>query len=180
MHDKRSLIMETATWMIQSGGYNAFSFREIADRIGIKSSSVHHYFRRKEDLAVAVASQYTEDFFKALGSPDNPDADSTIKVRHYCDTYIKSFKKSGKACLCGILSHESPALPRSVVQEITKFTEANIRWLGTALVSRGSPDDTSRSATFIYCALQGAMALATLKNNVSYLRKVKMSILEGA
>ncbi len=180
MHDKRSLIIETATRMIRHGGYNAFSFREIADRIGIKSSSVHHYFRRKEDLAVAVAKRYSEDFFDALGPPGAPEADSANKLRHYCDTFIKSFNTSGNACLCGILSHESPALPTTVVHEIAQFVDDNIRWLDAALESGGSPGKNTRSPMLIYCALEGAMALATLKNNVSCLQKVKNRILEQA
>ena len=62
MSEKKDQIIQSATRMIRHGGYNSFSFREIADEVGIKSSSVHHYFRRKEDLAAVVARHYSDAF----------------------------------------------------------------------------------------------------------------------
>ena len=70
MSEKKDQIVQSATRMIRHGGYNSFSFREIADEVGIKSSSVHHYFRRKEDLAAVVARHYSDAFFDALGKAE--------------------------------------------------------------------------------------------------------------
>jgi len=53
-------ILEVAQEMVRQGGYNNFSFRNIATAVGIKSSSVHYHFSTKEDLGVAVAKYYTE------------------------------------------------------------------------------------------------------------------------
>ena len=47
-------LMDAAENSVRMRGYHAVSFRDLADELGIKSSSVHHYFPRKEDLAVAV------------------------------------------------------------------------------------------------------------------------------
>jgi TetR/AcrR family transcriptional regulator, transcriptional repressor for nem operon len=47
-------IMDAAELRMRGGGFNGFSFREIADDVGIKSSSVHYHFPTKEKLAAAV------------------------------------------------------------------------------------------------------------------------------
>jgi TetR/AcrR family transcriptional repressor of nem operon len=69
MSDNKTKIIDAAENMIRSGGYNGFSFRDIAAEIGIKSSSVHYYYPRKEDLALEVAVRYKENFIAALGDP---------------------------------------------------------------------------------------------------------------
>ena len=38
-------------------GYHAVSFRELAMALGIKSASVHYYFRQKEDLGLALVAR---------------------------------------------------------------------------------------------------------------------------
>ena len=60
MADRRSAILDVAERRIRAHGYNGFSFREIADEIGIKSASVHYHFPTKADLAAAVAKRYRE------------------------------------------------------------------------------------------------------------------------
>jgi len=179
MSDKKVQIIESATKMIRSGGYNAFSFREIADDVGVKSSSVHHYFRRKENLAVAVAVSYTERFFNSLGDPESSGKTRKDRLRHYGRVFRQAFKVSGRACLCGVLSHEAPALPEIVVNEVERFVDRNLDWL-TKVYSTGSPagqpTDPEAYAFMTYSALEGAMAVATLKKNVRWLDLVQKQI----
>lgn len=175
MSEKREQIIESATRMIRSGGYNAFSFREIADEVGIKSSSVHHYFRRKEDLAIAVAKRYSDAFLNALGDPERFENSKSV-IDHYSKIITKAFKSSGKACLCGILSHESPMMPESVTREIASFVDKSIDWLTAALnfkSNRKNSDALLTKARVIYVAFSGAMAVATLKEDVSWIESVQ-------
>ena len=48
---KEDEILEVGQELIQTVGYDGFSYRDIADRVGIKSASVHYYFPAKTDLA---------------------------------------------------------------------------------------------------------------------------------
>jgi TetR/AcrR family transcriptional repressor of nem operon len=52
-------IMDAAERRIRLGGFNGFSFREVAADVGVKSSSVHYHFPTKERLAAAVVHRYT-------------------------------------------------------------------------------------------------------------------------
>ena len=65
-------ILDAAETMIQSQGYNGFSFREIADQVGIKSASVHYHFPTKADLGAAVARRYTDRFLDQLPPAGTP------------------------------------------------------------------------------------------------------------
>src|ERR1700737_89753 len=59
MSDVAAAIMDAAERRMRKGGFNGFSFREIAVDVGVKSSSVHYHFPTKENLAAAVIQRYT-------------------------------------------------------------------------------------------------------------------------
>src|SRR6478609_6950468 len=59
-------IIEIAQEAIATRGYSAFSFRELAEDLGIKSASIHYHFPTKAHLGVAVAKNYRERLAQAL------------------------------------------------------------------------------------------------------------------
>ena len=61
MSDVAAAIMDAAERRMRKGGFNGFSFREIAADVGVKSSSVHYHFPTKENLAAAVIQRYTAE-----------------------------------------------------------------------------------------------------------------------
>lgn len=59
---RREEILETATELFAVQGYHAVGMRAIADAVGIRSSSLYHHFRAKDDLLAAITSEYTHAF----------------------------------------------------------------------------------------------------------------------
>jgi len=55
--DTRAAIIETATDLVQARGFDAFSYRDLAERIGIRAASIHYHFPAKEDLGVALIEE---------------------------------------------------------------------------------------------------------------------------
>lgn len=51
---RRAAIVEAAAEVFAARGYNAGSFQQIADRVGMSQSSLFHYFPTKRDLLLAV------------------------------------------------------------------------------------------------------------------------------
>ncbi len=166
--------MDQAEAMIRASGYNGFSFRDIAANIGIKSSSVHHHFPTKEDLAIAVASRYSDNFFTALGEPILDHKTTVDSLDHYCAVFENAFVSSGKSCLCATLSNESALLPEKLRECISTFVDANIAWLEKA-ISR-DPKTISQQhrdqAHLLFSALEGAMGAAALKQDLGWLKTV--------
>ena len=68
-------IMSTAQELIQNKGYNGFSFRDVADAVGIKSASIHYHFPTKSDLVKEIAANYRAAFQLALGEIDAQSPD---------------------------------------------------------------------------------------------------------
>jgi len=70
MHmNKKEALLNAAESKARLGGYSNFSFRELANEVGIKSASVHYHFPTKEDLGTELAKRYTEYFLHVIGGP---------------------------------------------------------------------------------------------------------------
>lgn len=178
MTDTRTHILNIAERLIRAGGYNNCSFREIASEIGIKSASVHHHFPAKEDLAVAVVRRYAEAFFLTLGNAADATLSPEEKIAKFGALFVSAYKASALGCLCGVLASEADLLPASVQKEVVAFVDANLRWLELALSSSNRKPTIiiRQKARLIYTALEGAIAVAKLKNDQLWLDDVSAVI----
>lgn len=156
---KPTEILDVAERMARTGGYNGFSFREIAKAVGIKAASVHYHFPGKEDLGVAIARRYTERFLAALGPPDDPIVSPSTLLERYVGAYRKSLVEDGLMCLCGLFGAETAYLPPAVAEEARGFFEANIAWL-TSVYERRGETKAREAAISTVATLEGALILA--------------------
>src|SRR5579862_1588267 len=54
----RDRILDIAQRLIQSRGYNAFSFDDLAEELDIRTASIHYHFPTKADLGIALLRRY--------------------------------------------------------------------------------------------------------------------------
>lgn len=166
-----SRILDSAEKMARQGGYNSFSFREIATDIGIKSASVHYHFANKETLGVALAERYTDRFLTSLGDPrsDTPD-----KMMHrYAAGYRHGLLEDGQMCLCGMFGAEIRDLPDPVACQIRAFFDRNIQWLAQVFQAKGlKPADAETEAACMISVLQGAMILSRSQQDDSLFDRI--------
>jgi len=152
-------ILDSAERMARQGGYNSFSFREIATEIGIKSASVHYHFANKEVLGAALAERYTNRFLEFLGEPTAEKPDDLL--RRYAAGYRQGLLEDGQMCLCGMFGAEISDLPEPVARQTRAFFERNIQWLAQVFQAKGlKQDDAEIEAACMIAALEGAMILS--------------------
>jgi AcrR family transcriptional regulator len=53
-------ILDTAQTLIVAGGYNGFSYADIAAAIGIRKVSIHHHFPTKAELVAVLVDRYKQ------------------------------------------------------------------------------------------------------------------------
>ena len=165
VQDMKETILKTAATMIRSRGYNGFSFREIADAVGVKSASVHYHFPTKEALGAAVARRYTEDFLTALGPVDEAPLEVEAVQARLHGQARRSLVEENLMCLCGMLGAEVADLPYDVVAETRRFFERSVAWAEAALARTtwGQGVDAfarRRLALSTLAASEGALILA--------------------
>lgn len=175
---KREQILDVAETMIRTAGFNGFSTRDVAGKVGIKAASVHYHFPTKADMGAAVAERYTDRFLEVLGDPSRFTDDPHRAAALYIDAFRRALVRDGRLCLCAVLGAEIGSLPAEVGGHTRVFFKKNIDWLRRAL-SASSKISAARArahAIHILAALEGAMILSVSLNDKSILESVGKSL----
>lgn len=160
-------ILDYAQVLVQTRGFNAMSYRDLADEIGVKTSSIHYYFPSKDDLAIALVKRYRDGFKSALAKISADGADPSLVFKRYVDLFVETVR-GGKICLCGMFASDMVTLPASTLAEVKRFFVENEEWLAGLLREgresghfnfEGSP---KTKAEAIFSMLEGAMISARL------------------
>lgn len=109
----RDRILDAAEVRARRGGYNAFSFRDLADDVGVKSASVHYHFPTKSDLAEVLTLRYAERARERLGDPAELSADEAIA--RVTALFREALIRDDRMCLCGLFGAERDVDRKSVV-----------------------------------------------------------------
>src|SRR5690606_2277578 len=116
----RAQIMLHALRLDQEGGYNGFSYRDLAGLVGVKTSSNHYYFPCMDDLLLAIVQQYREHWQTAIqGIDSNLSAD--VKLRTYLKAHQKAFCNTERICLASALAADLASLSAGVRQAVQSF-----------------------------------------------------------
>jgi TetR/AcrR family transcriptional repressor of nem operon len=146
-------ILDAAERRIREAGYNGFSFRDLAEDVGVRSASVHHHFPTKAALGAAVARRYTDRFIAALDGVAGHELAAAWRA-----AFRRALQEDGRMCLCGVLGAEAGALPPEVAAEARRFFERGADLLAGA---QEVQDASARDAGLrILATLEGAMLLA--------------------
>jgi TetR/AcrR family transcriptional repressor of nem operon len=135
-------ILASARALIMSGGYNGFSYADIAEVVGIRKASIHHHFPSKVDLVRTLVKQYREDAEMAVAGLEQNVPDPLQLLKTYAGHWAKCIEDASRPfCVCALLASELPALPPEVAGEVKAFFRFASTWL-TSVMERGSKEGT--------------------------------------
>ena len=166
---KKEELLKAAEVKVRQGGYNNFSFREIATEVGIKSASVHYHFPTKADLGAELAHQYTNAFLGALGDVNDIKARGENPIDVYTNIFRGALLTDDKMCLGGLLGAQNESLPERVQAEVKRFFAKNLTWLQAAHKANGEIDPAQAAITTV-SLLEGAMMISKALNDHSYFK----------
>ena len=175
---KADEILEVGQELIQTVGYDGFSYRDIADRVGIKSASVHYYFPAKTDLAEAVAKQYRIEFAERVREISANTPGALERLEEFAGIFKDTLENLDRVCLCGMLASESSSVPDKVSAQTRMFFSEQQDWISQT-IAEGVDDGTISATTqpnefakTFLSALEGAMMLARSMEQPEHLRSV--------
>ncbi len=158
-------MLDSAERLVQTRGFNNFSYADIASELGVTKASLHYHYPGKAELGYALIERYSERFSAALEGIDAEHADARAKLDAYAALY-GDVLRGKRMCMCGILAAEYPTLPKPMRDAVLRFFDTNHRWLGGVLTEgraegslsfEGSGDEVAQS---IVSTLEGAMLVA--------------------
>lgn len=179
-------IIDVAEHLVQTRGYNAFSYRDIAEMVGIKTSSIHYYFPAKADLGKAIVERHIEALSLEL---DNLSANKKLSCKKKLELFIdaifaKTYFSDRKMCLGGMLASDVLTLPESIQHEVRIFFNRIENWIEHLLIESIvkkdfsiAKKDVKNEAMLILLTLEGALLLSRLFQDESHLTIAKKYIM---
>jgi len=176
-------ILDIAERLVQTRGFNGFSYADIAEALHVTKASLHYHFPVKSDLGRSLIERYERNFVAALAAIDAGTDDAREKLHRYAGLY-ESVLRGDRMCLCGMLAAEWGTLPRPMREPMRHFFDENERWLVAvlregkrqrALAFTGTAEDAART---LLGALEGAMMIARSYGDVTRFEAVADKVIK--
>lgn len=182
--DMQERILQCAENFIQTKGYNAFSYRDIANIVGIKTSSIHYYYPNKADLGQAVVKKHLANLYSDLETISHATKySSQKKLDLFFDGVLaKTYQADRKMCLGGMLASDILTLPQNVQDEVRIFFRRLEQWLEQLLlIGKKNKEfyftrEAKTEASIILAMFEGALLLARLYDDEERLNIVRKQI----
>lgn len=160
-------ILRCARSLIVEGGYNGFSYADIANVVGIRNASIHHHFPSKSDLVRALVAQYRQEAEAGVAELERQVSDPLGQLRAYAGYWEACIMDAtAPICVCALLASQIPVLPEDVAMEVRAHFRAVSAWL-TSVLERGARQGSLRlagpaksEAEVFMAAVHGAMLSA--------------------
>ncbi len=163
--DTPQRILDVAERLVQTRGFNGFSYADIAEALEVTKASLHYHFPAKGDLGKRLIERYEQNFLETLKGIDGSGAAAREKLRRYTRIYADVLRNN-RMCLCGMLASDYATLPKPMREEVKHFFDENERWLA-AVLDAGRKTGGLRFkgpalevARVLVGSLEGAMMLA--------------------
>lgn len=88
---RREEVLRAAAELFAEQGFHAVGMRAIADAVGVRGSSLYHYFPSKVDLLHAIAVDSTRAFIESQLEDLHPSPDYTSRVRKMIFDHVVYF-----------------------------------------------------------------------------------------
>jgi len=130
-------ILGCARTLIVVGGYNGFSYADIAAVVGIRKASIHHHFPTKVDLVRTLLQRYREEAELGISEFGRRSENPVDQLRSYVGFWEGCIgDPTTSFCVCALLASQIPVLPDEIVDEVRAYFRVLSGWL-TALLDRG-------------------------------------------
>jgi len=176
-------ILDAAERLVQTRGFNAFSYANIAAELHVTKSSLHYHFASKVDLGVDLIARYESRFLAALQAILAATSDPAERLRRYMAIY-EDVLREDRMCLCGMLATEFATLDVPMRGALQHFFDSNDEWL-VAVLEAGRAQGALRFsgpalsvARMLVSSLEGAMLLARFRGDAADFESVARRLLD--
>ena len=165
-------IIQRTNELLATGGYNGFSYADIAERVGVRKATIHHHFPAKADLVKAAVAVHRDATRHGLEALARATADPVERLVAYCRYWAECIRDSNPPiCICALLAAELPAIPAEVAAEVQAHFSDVQAWLASALEEGAVQgrmrlgDTPSAEAAMFLASVHGAMLSARAAGN---------------
>jgi AcrR family transcriptional regulator len=164
----REQIIETANNLLIERGFNGFSYKNIAELMCIKTSSIHYHFPTKTDLGIAIIQMHRDILEQVVNESDKK---TPLEKMNRLFLYYKQLAAEKKVCIVGSLTSDINTLDGPLREELLKFAKEVTSWAALILDEGQSQqifkhmDDNKLKAKLILTNLLALVQMSRIENS---------------
>jgi TetR/AcrR family transcriptional regulator, transcriptional repressor for nem operon len=169
---KAQEIIQRTNELLASGGYNGFSYADIAELVDVRKASIHHHFPAKADLVKATVAQHRQAMRQGLQSLGESIPDPYARLVAYSRYWADCIQEANPPiCICALLAAELPAVPAEVAEEVTGHFNDLQAWLAQTMAEGATKgvmrltETPAGEAEMFMASIHGAMLSARATGN---------------
>ena len=166
-------ILDAAQEMVQTRGYNGFSYADVSAEVGLRKASIHYHYPSKTDLCLALVARYRAEAERKRAWIDGYAEGADHKLVLYAHIKRDMLRDGGRLCLCGALTLDLLTLPEAVHLEVRAYFTESEAWLagvfseGRAAGILHFEGNAEAQAQAFQSALAGAMLMARAHQDIT-------------
>lgn len=131
---KAEEIIKRTNELLAKGGYDSFSYADIAELVQVRKASIHHHFPTKADLVKVTVARHCEAIRQGLRSLDESTPDPLARLEKYCRWWASCIQASAPPiCICALLAAELPSIPTEVADQVRAHFRDLSAWLAVVI-----------------------------------------------
>ncbi|MDW3224005.1 MAG: TetR/AcrR family transcriptional regulator [Paracoccaceae bacterium] len=127
--DTKTSLLDAAEKLARRRGFDAFSYADLAQAVGIRKASIHHHFPTKADLALSMVTRYREGFVAELSKISTQHKTAGAQLGAYLALYKSAMDGGEQVCLCISFSVSHNSFDAQVLRQVNRFHAESLAWL---------------------------------------------------
>ncbi|WP_134684332.1 TetR/AcrR family transcriptional regulator [Brevibacillus migulae] len=126
--DRKSQIIDLTLHLIQEKGYVAFSYDDLAKKLGVTKASIHYHFEKKEDLGIAVCNRLEQQLKDMFYTMTHTYVDLEKKLHFYVTKKAERIKEN-EICLISALQKDYESLPAHLQEKLASLSRMELTYM---------------------------------------------------
>ena len=133
MKNRKDQIITLALELLQTKGFDSFSYQDLSRELGITKASIHHHFPKKVDLGVALCESIKRWHDREYAKARAIDGGALDKMNYYINTALRKVCGIDKICPLSSLHSDMATLPAEMTRVMKKLDVEELEFMAELL-----------------------------------------------
>ena len=131
--DRKTEILKLTAQILKIKGFDSLSYNDLSQEIGISKASIHHHFKRKEDLGLALLVFLKEGTLKRNERLQDLDGSPWDKLEAFVNMQARVIEYGAKNCPINALQGNVAAISPEMAAVLKEIGELEIDLMASIL-----------------------------------------------
>ncbi|GAB3094523.1 TetR/AcrR family transcriptional regulator [Aestuariicella hydrocarbonica] len=131
--NRKQQILDLALELLQTHGFESFSYQDLSSKLGITKASIHHHFPKKADLGVALCEVIQDWHEREFTRARNLSGSAMDKLDAYVKGTLRYACGDKKICPLSSLQADIASLPEAMRPALKRMDDHELNFIAELL-----------------------------------------------